>query len=103
MARGQIVVESTRLDSTAAQVDGLADTYNTNYLNLFNAVQELQNAWSGKDNVSFTNQIEGFRDDFQRMEKLMRDYADYLRKVAASYRQVQENVESSAKTLSQGS
>lgn len=103
MARGQIIVETARLDSTATQVDGLADTYNSNYTQLFNTVQELQNAWAGEDNVAFTNQIEGFRDDFQRMEKLMRDYATYLRKAATTYRDTQDNIAATAKTLSQGS
>lgn len=103
MARGQIIVDSTRLDSTAAQVDRLADDYEREYGAMFNTVQEMQNAWSGEDNVAFTTQIEGFRDDFQRMTKLMRDYAAYLRKAAAAYRETQDNVASTAKTLSQGS
>lgn len=103
MARGQIVVETARLDSVATQVEGYADTYHSNYMSLFNTVQELQNAWAGADNTAFTNQIEGFRDDFQRMEQLMRDYAAYLRKSAAAYRETQQNITNSAKTLSQGS
>lgn len=53
--------------------------------------------------MAFTNQIEGFRNDFQKMERLMRDYAAYLRKVAESYRTTQDNVAAKAKTLSQGS
>lgn len=103
MARGQIFVETTRLDSVATQVEGHADSYNSNYVSLFQTVQELQNAWTGADNNAFTTQIEGFRDDFQRMEQLMRDYAAFLRKTAAAYRETQSNVTSTAKTLSQGS
>lgn len=103
MAQGKIIVETSRLDSTAAQVDRLADQYESEYGALFGTVQDLQNAWSGEDNVAFTNQIEGFRDDFQRMTRLMRDYADYLRKAAESYRTTQDNIAAKAKTLSQGS
>ncbi|MCI9169334.1 MAG: WXG100 family type VII secretion target [Lawsonibacter sp.] len=103
MAQGKIIVETSRLDSTASQVDRLADQYESEYNALFGTVKDLQNAWSGEDNVAFTSQIEGFRDDFQRMTRLMRDYADYLRKVAESYRSTQDNVAAKAKTLSQGS
>lgn len=102
MARGQITVETSRLDGTAQRVDGLADTYESEYGALFNTVRDMQNGWGGEDNVAFTSQIEGFRDDFQRMTKLMRDYAAYLRKAAAAYRETQDNVASGAKTLSQG-
>lgn len=79
MAQGKIIVETSRLNSTASQVDRLADQYESEYGSLFGTVRELQNAWAGEDNIAFTNQIEGFRDDFQRMTKLMRDYAAYLR------------------------
>ena len=103
MAQGKIIVETGRLDVTAARVESLADQYQSEYGALFNTVHDLQNAWSGEDNVAFTNQIEGFRDDFQRMERLMRDYAAYLRKVAESYRATQDNVAAQAKNLSQGS
>lgn len=102
MAQGKIIVETGRLDSTASQVDHLADQYESEYNALFGTVKDLQNAWSGEDNVAFTSQIEGFRDDFQRMTRLMRDYADYLRKVAESYRSTQDSVTAKAKTLSQG-
>ncbi len=102
MARGKIIVESSRLDSTAEQVEGLADAYESEYGALFNTVKDLQNAWSGEDNVAFTNQIEGFRDDFQRMTSLMREYAAYLRKVAAAYRETQDSIVAGAKNLSQG-
>ena len=70
MARGQIIVETSQLDSAAGRVEDLANTYKTNYNGLFSTVQALQNSWSGTDNTAFTNQIEGFRDDFQRMEQL---------------------------------
>lgn len=102
MARGQIVVDTSRLDSTAAQVDKLADSYESEYIALFGTVKDIRE-WGGKDNEAFTTQIEGFRDDFQRMTQLMRDYAAFLRKAAAAYRETQDNIASQAKTLSQGS
>ena len=103
MARGQIIVETSQLDSVARQVEELANTYQSNYNELFRIVQDLQNAWGGTDNMAFTDQIEGFRDDFQRMEALMRDYAAYLRKSATTYRDTQNSIAQSAKNLSQGS
>lgn len=102
MARGQIIVETAQLDSTAGRVEQMAGDYRSEYTALFSLVASLKSAWDGEDNVAFTNQIEGFRDDFQRMEQLMRDYAAYLRKAAQAYRDTQDTVASQAKTLSQG-
>ena len=103
MARGKIIVETNRLDETAAQVDRMADSYEGEYNSLFRTVADLQESWSGEDNTAFTNQIEGFRDDYQRMTQLMRDYAAYLRKAAAAYRETRSNIASQARSLSQGS
>lgn len=103
MAQGKIIVETSRLDDTAAKVEQMASDYEAEYNALFRTVADLQNVWSGEDNTAFTNQIEGFRDDFQRMTQLMRDYAAYLRKAAASYRETRSNIASQARSLSQGS
>lgn len=102
MAQGKIIVETSRLDSTANQVSNLADQYEQEYGALYGTVTELRSAWDGKDNVAYTDQIEGFRDDFQRMTKLMRQYAEYLRKTAEAYRATQEEIASDVKKLSQG-
>lgn len=102
MAQGKIIVETSRLDSTANQVSSLADQYEQEYGALYGTVTELRNAWDGKDNVAYTDQIEGFRDDFQRMTKLMRQYAEYLHKTAEAYRATQEEIAAQAKQLSQG-
>lgn len=103
MARGQIIVDTARLDAVANQIEAEADKYKGYYTGLYGTVSDLQNAWSGEDNMAFSNQIEGFRDDFQRMEQLMRDYAAYLRKAANAYRATQDNIAATAKNLSQGS
>lgn len=102
MAKGQIIVETKELDRAYERVNQLADTYKSNYDGLYVVVKDMQNAWAGEDNVAFTNQIEQFRNDFQNMEKLMRDYAEYLHRTAETYRQTQDNIMNTAKTLSTG-
>ena len=102
MAQGKIVVDTSRLDAAANKVDQLADSYESEYGALYNSVQELQSAYSGEDNVAFTNQIEGFRDDFARMTKLMREYSQFLRKTANTYRETRAAIAGKAKTLPTG-
>ena len=45
MAQGKIVVETSRLDSTAAQVERLADQYQSEYGSLFGTVRDLQDVY----------------------------------------------------------
>ena len=103
MGLGLITVETERLDQVAGQVEGYADDYLKAYNELFTIVKDMKEAWDGKDNVAYTTQIEGFRNDFEKMKSLMDDYANFLTKSANTYRETQESIASRAKTLSQGS
>jgi hypothetical protein len=49
--------------------------------------------------VAFTDQIAGFKDDFEKMQTLMLNYADFLRKSAKAYRDTQDTVVSEARKL----
>lgn len=99
MGLGQIVVETSQLDAVAQKVDGLADKYLSEYTALYTYVTEMQSAWAGTDNTAYTTQIEGFKDDFQRMENLMREYATFLKETAAKYRATQADIKSKAQQL----
>ena len=59
----------------------------------------MKAAWDGADNVAFTTRIEGFKDDFQLMYKLMIDYSNFLRQSSKSYSATQDNIISQASKL----
>lgn len=99
MARGQIIVETSQLDAASQKVEGLADKYLSEYTSLYSLISEMQSAWAGADNTAYTTQIEGFKDDFQKMEALMRDYATFLKNTAAKYRSTQSDIKSKAQQL----
>ena len=102
MARGQIIVETGRLDAVAAQVEGYADDYRAAYEALYVDVASLDSETLGKANETFITQINGFKDDFQRMEALMREYANYLKKSAAALRDKDAQLAAEAAKLSTG-
>lgn len=99
MARGQIIVDTSQLDAAAKRVESLAGDYKTQYTALYSNVSELQNSWTGTDNQAYTNQINGFKDDFQKMESLMREYASFLKETALKYRTTQSEIKSGAQKL----
>ena len=91
MARGQIIVETSQLDTISTNVSDLADKYSAEYTTLYKLVSEMQSAWSGVDNTAYTTQIEGFKDDFQKMEALMREYASFLKDLSTAKHRLQSN------------
>jgi uncharacterized protein YukE len=59
----------------------------------FSDVDGMANAWKGKDNTAFTNQIKGFLDDFQSMKALLEEYAAFLDKSANAYEQTRTKLQ----------
>lgn len=100
MAR-TIKVDPDQLDRTAGQVETTAGEYRKLYNKLYTDVGSMQAAWQGKDNVAFTQQIEGFKQDFEAMATLMSQYSTFLRDAAKTYRQTQEEVVNQARRLAQ--
>lgn len=98
MAR-TIQVTPEQLETTAGRIEGLAADYQTQYNNLYSETSAMASTWSGKDNVAYTEQIAGFKDDFEKMHTLMLNYADFLRKSAKAYRDTQDTIVAEAKKL----
>lgn len=98
MAR-TIQVTPEQLESTAGRIESLAADYKAQYDQLYSETNAMASTWSGKDNVAFVQQIDGFKDDFTKMHTLMLNYADFLRKSAKAYRDTQDTVVSEARKL----
>lgn len=94
-----IVVTPEQLESTAGSIEGLAADYQKQYSQLYTETDALASTWNGKDNIAFTSQIDGFKDDFEKMYDLMNQYASFLRRSAKAYRDTQDNVVAEAKKL----
>ncbi|WP_216830390.1 WXG100 family type VII secretion target [Alkalihalobacterium elongatum] len=98
MAR-TIRVEPAVLETTAARIEQQAADYERIYRQLYAEVDGMGAAWQGTDNQAFVTQIKGFTDDFQKMATLMKQYAEYLRLSAKTYRETQNEVINHARRL----
>ena len=98
MAR-TIEVTPEMLTAAAGKINDLAGQYQTQYNNLYSETSAMKTTWDGKDNVAFTNQIEGYKDDFKTMYNLLIEYAEFLKKSAKSYSDTQNAAVTEAKKL----
>lgn len=94
-----IKVTPEELRNVATKVRSQAEEYARQYTQLFSDVDGMANVWQGKDNTTFTHQIKGFMDDFQKMRTLLEEYAAFLEKSAAAYEQTQDELTSAAMRL----
>lgn len=95
-----IKVTTEDLRNAASNVDNLAMEYNKEYVALLQDVETLTSTdYTGDDATAFRNQVEGFREDFNKMKQLMNEYADYLRQAASTYEDTQSNVKNTIASL----
>lgn len=95
----KIVVTPEMLESAASSIESLANEYKAQYTELYSTTGSLASTWTGADNQAFTNQIDGFREDLEKMYTLMNRYAEYLRTTAKAYRETQDSIIKQAKSL----
>lgn len=95
-----IKVTPENLIAKAGQVDSEAREYYNEYRGLLSDVESLTGSdWTGEDANKFREKVEGFEPDFNKMKKLMNEYAIFLREAAKNYQNTQENVIASIKSL----
>ena len=99
MANDTIQFLPAELRSAASKIDSMAEDYQVQYDALYKETDAMIVAWDGKDNVAYTTQIAGFKDDFQKMKELMSEYAKFLRNAADTYEKTQETIAAEAKKL----
>jgi len=74
----KIVVDTQNLITVSKEIINYADSYKVTANNIFQEVNQMGASWSGIDNLAFVSQINGFKDDFARLDELLRKYAEML-------------------------
>ncbi len=95
----RILVEPEQLEACASRMDQQNQNYQKSYAQLFNAVDTMQSAWTGRDNIAFSSRIRKFESDFRQMSVLCAQYSEFLRTSARAYRQTQDELTSQASRL----
>lgn len=95
-----IKVTPENLITQAGKVDDEAGRYYNEYRSLLADVQELTTTdYKGDDANAFREKVEGFEQDFDKMKKLMNEYANFLREAAKNYQNTQQNAINTIKGL----
>ena len=96
----RITVEPEQLESCAARMDERNQDYVRQSAQIFEAVDNMSNAWKGKDNIAFTSRISRFEAEFRQLSLLCTQYSDFLKKSARAYRETQDELASRVSSLS---
>ena len=93
------IMDYASLDSNIKKLEMLRDEYRTAYQSdlYTKALDEVKNAYKGKDCDAFISKVEEFRDDFDKMSDVITQYIDFLKKALKDYQNTQEYLTQLAK------
>ena len=69
-----------------------ASTYNTEIKKIYSIVSDLKTTWTGSAAQRFTDNIESFRDDYEKFGKLINDFGELLVAIGKDYKNLEENL-----------
>lgn len=95
----KIIVDTQKLVSASEEIVKKADDYKGTADKIFNEIHNMSSSWQGKDNQAYVDQINGFKDDFAKMDKLLRQYAEMLLIVDKEYVKTLESSYAIAKSI----
>ncbi len=87
-----IRVNPEELEMAAIRMNQSNEEYERCIGELFSVVDVMQTVWSGKDNQAFTTEIQKFEGDFRQLAVLCKQYQDFLKTSANSYRDTQDEL-----------
>jgi Uncharacterized protein conserved in bacteria len=95
-----IQVEPSILETTANKMELKNNNYQATYQQLIQAVDQTSAFWTGKDQIAYVNEIMEFENKLLKLNILLNEYSDFLKKSARAYRLTQDSIMHLTKKLS---
>jgi WXG100 family type VII secretion target len=102
MANTGFKVEPQRLAKSAEVVNNKVTEYNKEVVNIYSAIENLTVEWKGQTSDAFKQQIEGYRNDFNKLAEILTGYSNMLVTAANKYNSTDSKLAGDAKRLSVG-
>ena len=69
-----------------------ASTYNTEVNRIYSIVGDLKSTWTGSAAQRFTDNIESFKEDYEKFGRLINDFGELLVAIGKDYKDLEENL-----------
>ncbi len=69
-----------------------AGTYNSEINKIYSIVGDLKTNWTGSAAQRFTDNIESFKNDYEKFGQLIKDFGELLVAIGKDYKSLEENL-----------
>lgn len=100
MASNSWAVTTEKLTTAANYIEEQTGKFKTDYLKLYAELSNLKSAqWQGIASDTFNSKLEGYRTNFETMEKTLKDFASGLTTRATNYEGTENALKDAADAL----
>ena len=94
-----IAADFDNIENLGVKVLNYANDYRDSIKVIYSEIDALASAWQGADNLAYVTKANEYKPDMDKMGDVIQSYGDYLKGVARDYRQMQQDIIDSAKTI----
>ncbi len=99
----QWAVTTENLVRSADKIETKTKAYNSEWNKLYTELQSLKSSqWQGIASDTFNSKLEGYKNDFEAMSKILLSYVTYLKSAADNYVKTEEALKDAATRLYTG-
>lgn len=96
-------VTTEELKASSNLIKDKTEEYNVAWNRLYTELENMKGTqWSGVANEAFNTRLEGFRNDFEEMAKVLMSYSEYLNTAAVNYENTEDAIKNAASRLNIG-
>ena len=88
----QIKMDPEQAISYGNQIIQNSTTYNNEIKNIYGIVGDLKATWTGSAAQRFTDNIESFKEDYEKFGKLIGEFGELLVAIGKDYKNLEENL-----------
>ncbi|MFB9324992.1 WXG100 family type VII secretion target [Paenibacillus aurantiacus] len=102
MANKAMRVETTTLKKSAEFIEDKTAKYEAEYNKIYTEIENLRVSWSGQSSDALNKQLAGYKNDFQELAKVLKEYAKHLKTTAEKIEKTEESLKNAASKLNAG-
>lgn len=95
-------IDTARVEKISSEMKTLIQKYQKKYQEVYTNAQDMGRIWDGEAKKTYLSKLDGFRNDFEIMVKVLNNYSDKLALIAKRYKEAEDRAKSLASKLSVG-
>lgn len=98
----KLQIDTAKVEQISTQMNDLIQKYRKKYEEVYTNADQMGSIWEGEAKKTYIQKLEGFRNDFEKMVKVLTDYSTKLGVIAKRYKEAEEKAKTLASKLSVG-